>query len=235
MQNSMSDEPEFRRDPVTGRWGLVAPERSRRPIDALRRGPRHRTDGERTPCPFCPGQEYDTPNEVCAIREPGTRPNGPGWRLRVVPNKFPAVRGPTPPPPAPYPERDEGGRQPSPFPRQGSGPGGSAFIPRPRSGLAEVLIECPEHIDNPTQLYRRAVPRRVPRLPRADDRTGGRPAAGARRGVQERRGRGRRVARPHALAIIATPVVPALIRSELAGAGGVLRPHRAVRVLRPRG
>lgn len=43
-------------------------------------------------CPFCPGGEWDTPNEVYAVRDPGTAPDGPGWRLRVVPNKFPAVR-----------------------------------------------------------------------------------------------------------------------------------------------
>ena len=54
--------------------------------------PRHRTNGERKPCPFCPGQEYDTPNEVLADREPGSTPDRLGWQLRVVPNKFPAVR-----------------------------------------------------------------------------------------------------------------------------------------------
>ena len=42
-------------------------------------------------CPFCPGQEHRTPPEVLAYRD-GGGPNQPGWRLRVVPNKYPALR-----------------------------------------------------------------------------------------------------------------------------------------------
>ena len=94
--------PEYRRDPVTGRWVVVAPERAARPLALRGSEPRHRPDRERRPCPFCPGQEHDTPHEVYALREPGTAPDGPGWRLRVVPNKFPAVKedpSPRPPPP----------------------------------------------------------------------------------------------------------------------------------------
>lgn len=90
------DEPEYRRDPVTGRWVVVAPERSLRPMSLAGAEPRHRANGERKVCPFCPGQEHDTPHEVFALREPGTLPDGPGWRLRVVPNKFPAVRPDSP-------------------------------------------------------------------------------------------------------------------------------------------
>jgi UDPglucose--hexose-1-phosphate uridylyltransferase len=82
------------------------------------------------PCPFCPGQEHDTPNEVLAYREPGTEPNGPGWRLRVVPNKFPAVRL----------NVDLAASE------------GVLLESDPAVGVAEVLIDCPEHIDNPTLL-----------------------------------------------------------------------------------
>jgi len=42
-------------------------------------------------CPFCPGNEQKTPPEVLAYRQSGG-PNEPGWTLRVVPNKFPALR-----------------------------------------------------------------------------------------------------------------------------------------------
>jgi len=42
-------------------------------------------------CPFCPGRESVTPPEVLAYRQGGGA-NGPGWDLRVVPNKFPALR-----------------------------------------------------------------------------------------------------------------------------------------------
>jgi|SRR5579883_220754 len=134
----MSDDPELRRDPVTGRWVLIAPKRARRPMGLSGANPRHRTNRERTPCPFCPGQEDDTPNEVLAYREPGTVPNGPGWRLRVVPNKFPAV----------WPD---GGERNPPTP-SGNAEGGGLFFSTSAIGFAEVLIECPQHVDSPTLL-----------------------------------------------------------------------------------
>ena len=43
-------------------------------------------------CPFCAGREHLTPPEVLAFRQNGGSPNGPGWDLRVVPNKFPALQ-----------------------------------------------------------------------------------------------------------------------------------------------
>jgi len=42
-------------------------------------------------CPFCPGHEDATPPEILAYRRPGTDPNKPGWTLRVMPNKYPAL------------------------------------------------------------------------------------------------------------------------------------------------
>jgi UDPglucose--hexose-1-phosphate uridylyltransferase len=43
-------------------------------------------------CPFCPGNESHTPHEVLAYREPGTEPDRPGWRLRVISNRYPALK-----------------------------------------------------------------------------------------------------------------------------------------------
>jgi UDPglucose--hexose-1-phosphate uridylyltransferase len=43
-------------------------------------------------CPLCEGNEDRTPPEIVAFRDDGTPPNSPGWTLRVVPNKFPALR-----------------------------------------------------------------------------------------------------------------------------------------------
>jgi UDPglucose--hexose-1-phosphate uridylyltransferase len=43
-------------------------------------------------CPFCPGREDLTPAEILAFRQGGTAPNTPGWDLRVIPNKFPALQ-----------------------------------------------------------------------------------------------------------------------------------------------
>jgi UDPglucose--hexose-1-phosphate uridylyltransferase len=79
--------PELRKDPVTGRWVIISTDRRKRPNDfRLERasviGAEH--------CPFCAGHEGMTPSEVLAFRN-GSTPNGGGWDLRVVPNKFPAL------------------------------------------------------------------------------------------------------------------------------------------------
>jgi UDPglucose--hexose-1-phosphate uridylyltransferase len=85
--------PEYRRCPVTGRWVVLAPERALRPIQLPHGQPHLRRDAAGSGvCPFCPGNEAMVPAEVFAVRDAGTPPDGPGWKLRVVPNKFPAVR-----------------------------------------------------------------------------------------------------------------------------------------------
>jgi UDPglucose--hexose-1-phosphate uridylyltransferase len=81
--------PELRKDPVIGRWVIIATERGKRPTDFTSE------PVEPSPssfCPFCEGNEDKTPPEIMAYRNPGTGPNKPGWRLRVVPNKFPALQ-----------------------------------------------------------------------------------------------------------------------------------------------
>jgi UDPglucose--hexose-1-phosphate uridylyltransferase len=80
--------PELRKDPVVGRWVIISTERSRRPTNF---GPAHPSQPG-TFCPFCPGNEDKTPPEVYAVRRDGGPPNGPGWMVRVVPNKFPALQ-----------------------------------------------------------------------------------------------------------------------------------------------
>jgi UDPglucose--hexose-1-phosphate uridylyltransferase len=81
---------ELRKDPVTGRWVIIAPERARRASD-LRSAPPPSV--ETSLCPLCPGQETLTPPEIYAIRrQAGAVRDGPGWSLRVVPNKLPALR-----------------------------------------------------------------------------------------------------------------------------------------------
>jgi UDPglucose--hexose-1-phosphate uridylyltransferase len=80
--------PELRKDPVMGGWVIIATERSRRPSDFLREQP-PKPNGR--VCPLCPGHENITPPEVLAFRD-GGGPNQPGWRVRVIPNKFPALR-----------------------------------------------------------------------------------------------------------------------------------------------
>ena len=43
-------------------------------------------------CPFCEGHEDKTPPEILAYATAAAPANGPGWRVRVVPNKFPALK-----------------------------------------------------------------------------------------------------------------------------------------------
>jgi len=81
--------PELRKDPIVGRWVIIAHERAKRPHDFNGEAQGQAGGGF---CPFCEGQEDKTPPEIVAYRERGTRPDGPGWRIRVVPNKFPALK-----------------------------------------------------------------------------------------------------------------------------------------------
>ncbi len=79
--------PELRKDPIIGRWVIISSERGKRPTD-FQDHPRKKGGF----CPFDLGNERTTPKEVLAYRENGTAPNRPGWPLRAVPNKFPALQ-----------------------------------------------------------------------------------------------------------------------------------------------
>jgi len=83
--------PQLRKDPVTREWVIIAVERSRRPHD-FKAGEDTAGRPPFSPnCPFCPGNELMTPPEVLSYRAPESFPNSPGWWVRVVPNKFPAL------------------------------------------------------------------------------------------------------------------------------------------------
>ena len=84
--------PELRKDPITGRWVIISTDRAKRPSDFARE-PVKQKGGF---CPFCAGNESKTPPEVLGYRSstlggPEAPPDTPGWRVRVVPNKFPAL------------------------------------------------------------------------------------------------------------------------------------------------
>ncbi|MFA5069225.1 MAG: galactose-1-phosphate uridylyltransferase [Candidatus Omnitrophota bacterium] len=81
--------PQLRKDPVIGRWVIIATERAKRPNDFKQISA---DITEVMPCPFCEGNESLTPPEIRAVRSPGSRPNGPGWDVRVVPNLHPVLR-----------------------------------------------------------------------------------------------------------------------------------------------
>ena len=79
--------PELRKDPITGRWVIIATDRAKRPSDFIRQSP---PPASAAICPFDYGNEHKTPPEVLAYRNSGGR-DEPGWRVRVVPNKFPVL------------------------------------------------------------------------------------------------------------------------------------------------
>ncbi len=113
--------PELRKDPITSRWVIISTERGKRPSDFFPE-PERKKGGF---CPFCPGNEDKTPPEVLVYRNDGGRPNSPGWNLRVVPNKFPALQ-------------IEGEIN-----RQGDG----VYDKMNGIGAHEVVIESPNHED----------------------------------------------------------------------------------------
>lgn len=79
--------PELRKDPIVGRWVIISTERGKRPSSFSSVSKKTTA----TMCPFCPGHEDSTPPEVLAYRAPYSEPNQPGWRLRVISNKYPAL------------------------------------------------------------------------------------------------------------------------------------------------
>jgi UDPglucose--hexose-1-phosphate uridylyltransferase len=111
--------PDLRKDPIVGRWVIIAAERAKRPQD-FQHELLARSGGV---CPFCSGHEEMTPPEILAYREPNSRANGSGWRVRVIPNKFPALQV-------------EGVLE-----KRGDG----IYDLMNGIGAHEVIVECPQH------------------------------------------------------------------------------------------
>jgi len=81
--------PELRKDPLSETWVVISPERKRRPQFFKSAGEDVLSTED---CPFCPGNEDMTPPEIYSLRDGGSPANKPGWKLRVIPNKYPAFR-----------------------------------------------------------------------------------------------------------------------------------------------
>lgn len=78
---------EIRKDPIHNRWVIIASDRKERPHAFYTED---EDVGSKRECPFCEGKEKRTPPEVDSIRDSG-KADEPGWKVRVVPNKFPAL------------------------------------------------------------------------------------------------------------------------------------------------
>ncbi len=79
---------ELRWDPLKNNWTIMTLGHGRRPQNFYQKI----EEPEMITCPFCPGHESRTPPEIVACRPQGSAPNSPGWQVRVIPNKFPALR-----------------------------------------------------------------------------------------------------------------------------------------------
>ena len=184
--------PELRKDPVVGRWVIIATDRARRPSDFVAEPVRP----VGTECVFCEGNEDKTPPELLAGRSPESRPNGPGWSYRVVANKFPALR-------------IEGELEPT---------GEGLFDRMNGVGAHEVVIETPTHAASLATLPVEAVAdvllafrermvdlKKDPRFEYVLVFKNHGEAAGAS------------LEHPHSQ-LIATPIIPIMVAEEMAGA-----------------
>ena len=184
--------PELRKDPIVGRWVIISTERGKRPSDF----PMENRRRDAKLCPFCPTNESSTPPEIMAFRDNGSKPNSPGWTLRVIPNKFPALR-------------IEGDIN-----REGMG----IFDKMNGIGAHEVIIETPDHqkdmadldqrqMENVIWAYRERIVdlKRDPRFRHIMIFKNQGEAAGAS------------LEHSHSQ-LIATPIVPIRIHNELEGA-----------------
>ncbi len=114
--------PELRKDPVIGRWVIIATERARRPGNFIQ----HQQNIFEDPalCPFC----HNTDPEIFAVRDPGA--SFDQWKVKVVPNGTPIVSGQ------------------GKFKRRGVG----VYDVMTGYGANEVVIETPEHVANMADL-----------------------------------------------------------------------------------
>ena len=182
---------ELRKDPIVDRWVVMAPDRAARPIDIVEYLPSVESSFD----PFAEGNESSTPAEILACRAAESVANRPGWRVRVVPNKFPALQG------AAVSDRRRDGIY-------------EAMTP---FGAHEVIIECPhfetnisrlsvEHIGEILKVYR----------DRLNDLKRDRRLVHAL--IFKNQGALAGASLPHAHSqLIATPFVPVAIQDELYG------------------
>ena len=108
---------QMRLNPLNGRWVTIVPNRAERPSDFAPRDEFDDLELDR-PCPFCPGNEEETPPAIETIEDDGT------WSMRVIPNRFPAFEG------------DE------PFAVHNLGP---VHVQAEASGTHEVFVYSPDH------------------------------------------------------------------------------------------
>lgn len=113
--------PELRLDPVTREWVIIASWRGSRPVSTGEEPPA-RERAEREPdCPFCPGNEEQTPQSVLVLPA-GAAANQ--WQVRAFPNAYPALE---------------------PSPAAAPLPSSPLQVAVAGAGAHEVIVETPLH------------------------------------------------------------------------------------------
>ena len=116
----MSD---YRYQPFTDQWVLVAGNRQERPNEFVPSSQRV----EQQVCPFCRGNESETPETLAAYP---AYPNSQDWDVRVFPNKYPALR--------PVPSQS----------MQHRGP----YVQRDGFGIHELIVLSSRHVESLSEL-----------------------------------------------------------------------------------
>ncbi len=133
---AVSAEPSIRIDQLTGLRSILAPARADRPFDfEVPDRSAARAEG----CPLCAGREDQTPPEGWADRPDGAT-SGPGWRVRAVPNLYPALV-----PGAPEEAVEPAAALRDPLRASSRSGQPDLFAAAPASGAHEVIIHSPEH------------------------------------------------------------------------------------------
>jgi len=140
--------PEIRLDQLTGLRTILSPARADRPFDFGGVQTEVNEDA-REKCPFCEGREDRTPPEVWADRPSGGDADTPGWRVRAVPNLYPALaqtwEDDTPGTSAG--DAEEGGFAAAGDPLRATSRGREPDLFRASvaTGFHEVIVNTPEH------------------------------------------------------------------------------------------
>lgn len=116
--------PEIRIDPLTGLRAIISTDRAERPGGELLVAPPAPIDVATDP--FAEGNEDQTPPELYALRPGGGDSDGPGWTVRVVPNRYPALAA------------DAGDPESDPHPE--------LFSALPARGAHEVIVNSPQTV-----------------------------------------------------------------------------------------
>jgi UDPglucose--hexose-1-phosphate uridylyltransferase len=140
------DLPEVRIDQLTGLRTILSPARADRPFDFGGVATEPDPKAAET-CPFCEGHEERTPPETWADRPGGGEPDTPDWRVRAVPNLYPALSQieEEDPPASAAASREGLTATGDPLRAVSRGPEPDLFRASIATGFHEVIISTPRH------------------------------------------------------------------------------------------